>query len=165
MVVNIGNFYRTLFKPQQSLNQIDFSTEQGLSYTFRHFQLRFVLSSIGLRSCEITMKEKTPLSHKVMCFKMLDFETSNSKLEVSKSNSWKITSFSKTIYVTSEGAVSHNVLYYQPLPITRYQVRFMLIIILSNYQQCPLPLCSCNRGQNLRWTEFEEVEHILYSSE
>ena len=25
---------------------------------------------------------------------------------------------------TSEGAVSHNVLYHQPLPITRYQVRF-----------------------------------------
>ena len=27
-------------------------------------------------------------------------------------------------YVTSEGAVSHNVLYYQPLPVTRYQVKF-----------------------------------------
>ena len=27
-------------------------------------------------------------------------------------------------YATSEGAVPHNVLYYQPLPITRYQVRF-----------------------------------------
>ena len=27
-------------------------------------------------------------------------------------------------YITSEGAVSHNVLYYQKLPITRYQVRF-----------------------------------------
>ena len=27
-------------------------------------------------------------------------------------------------YVTSEGAVSHNVLYYQPLPDTRYQVKF-----------------------------------------
>ena len=27
-------------------------------------------------------------------------------------------------YVTSEGVVSHNVLYHQPLPITRYQVRF-----------------------------------------
>ena len=27
-------------------------------------------------------------------------------------------------YVTSEEAVSHNVLYYQQLPITRYQVRF-----------------------------------------
>ena len=42
------------------------------------------------------MKEKTPLSHKVVCFQMLDLETSNSKLEVSKSNSWKITSLSKT---------------------------------------------------------------------
>ena len=27
-------------------------------------------------------------------------------------------------YVTSEGAVSHNVLYYQPLPIALYQERF-----------------------------------------
>ena len=27
-------------------------------------------------------------------------------------------------YVISEGAVSHNVLNYQPLSITRYQVRF-----------------------------------------
>ena len=27
-------------------------------------------------------------------------------------------------YATSEGAVSHIILYYQPLPITRYQVRF-----------------------------------------
>ena len=26
--------------------------------------------------------------------------------------------------VTSEEAVSHNILYYQPLPITRHQVRF-----------------------------------------
>ena len=35
-------------------------------------------------------------------------------------------------YVTSEGAVSHNVLiHYQPLPITRYQVG---LIILSSYE-------------------------------
>ena len=27
-------------------------------------------------------------------------------------------------YVTSEGAVSHNVVYFQPLPITRRQVSF-----------------------------------------
>ena len=39
------------------------------------------------------MKEKTRLSHEVQ---MLDFDTSNSKPEVSKSNSWKNTSFSKT---------------------------------------------------------------------
>ena len=41
------------------------------------------------------MKEKTPLSHKVVCFQMRDFKTSNSNSEVSKSNSWKITSFSE----------------------------------------------------------------------
>ena len=42
------------------------------------------------------MKEKTPLSHKDVCFQMLDFETSKSNSEVSKSNSLKINSFSKT---------------------------------------------------------------------
>ena len=68
------------------------------------------------------MKEKTPLSHEVVPFQMLDFETSKSNYDVSKSNSWKIASFSKTM--TSEGAVSHNVLYYQQLPITCYKVRF-----------------------------------------
>ena len=47
-------------------------------------------------------ERKTPLSHKVVCFQMLDFETSNSKSEVLKSNSWKITSFLKTmLYILS----------------------------------------------------------------
>ena len=69
------------------------------------------------------MREKTPLSHKVVCFQMLDFETSNSKLEVSKIKFVENYFFLKN-YVTSEGAVSHNVFYYQPLPITHYQVRF-----------------------------------------
>ena len=31
-------------------------------------------------------------------------------------------------YIISEEAVSHNVLYYQPLPIARYQWRFMLTL-------------------------------------
>ena len=66
-------------------------------------------------------ERKTPLSHEVVCFQMLDFETSNSKSEVSKSIFLKIASFLKT---TSEGAVSHSVLYHQQLPITRCQVRF-----------------------------------------
>ena len=65
------------------------------------------------------MKEKIPLSHEAVCFQMLDFETSNSKPEVSKSIPWKNYFFLEK-YVTSEGTVSHNVLYYQPLPITRY---------------------------------------------
>ena len=46
------------------------------------------------------MKEKTPLSHEV-CL-MLDFETSKSNSEVSKSNSWKTTSFSKTMSLQRE---------------------------------------------------------------
>ena len=55
---------------------------------------------------------------------MLDFETSNSKSEVSKTNLWKITSSSKN-YGTSEGAVSHHVLYHQPLPDTRHEDEFV----------------------------------------
>ena len=43
------------------------------------------------------MEEKTPLSHEVVCLQMLDFGTSKSNSEVSKSNLWKITSFSKTM--------------------------------------------------------------------
>ena len=68
-------------------------------------------------------RKKIPLSHEVVCFLLVDFETSSPELEVSKSNLWKITYFLEN-YVTSEGAVSHDVLYYQPLPITRHQVRF-----------------------------------------
>ena len=45
---------------------------------------------------------------------------------------------SQKLYVTSEGAVSHNILYYQQLSITRYQVNvnaynyFELIPIVSS---------------------------------
>ena len=61
------------------------------------------------------MKEKTPLSHRVVCFKMLDFETSKSNSEVLKL---------MENYCLSEGVVSQNVLYNQQLPITRYHVSF-----------------------------------------
>ena len=69
------------------------------------------------------MKEKTPLSHVVVCV-MVDFENSNSKSEVFKSISWNFLEN----YVTSEEAISHNILYHQPLPITHHQVR-----IANNY--------------------------------
>ena len=79
-----------------------------------------VLDSIGNRSCKRIMHEKQPL-HKIMCvlircmikgfsWRLLLFD-------------WEINSFSKT-NVTSEGAVSHNVLYYQQLSIARYEVCF-----------------------------------------
>ena len=53
---------------------------------------------------------------------MLDFETSKSNF-VKKKFSVKNYFFLKN-YVTSEGAVSHNVLYYQQLSIARYHVSF-----------------------------------------
>ena len=58
--------------------------------------------AIVIGGCEIIMKEKTFLSYEVVCFQMLDFETSNSKSEVSKSDSWTITSFSKTVSLQRE---------------------------------------------------------------
>ena len=54
---------------------------------------------------------------------MLDFETSSkSNFEISKSNSWKTTSFTKTTLLQREPFLT--MFYYQPLPITRYQVSF-----------------------------------------
>ena len=68
------------------------------------------------------MEEKTPLSHEVVCFQMLDFGTSKPTSEVSKSNSLKITSFVEN-YVTSEEAMFYTI--NSPLPpFTRYQVSF-----------------------------------------
>ena len=60
------------------------------------------------------------------CFQTLDFGTSKSNYEVSKSNSNILEEnyFFLENYVTSERAVSRDVWYYQPLPNTRYQVRF-----------------------------------------
>ena len=68
------------------------------------------------------MEEKTPLSQEV-CFQMLDFGTSKSNSEVLKMKLVENYFFLENC-ITSEGAVSHNFLYYQQLPITRYQVRF-----------------------------------------
>ena len=78
------------------------------------------------------MKEKTPMSHEVVCFLMLDFETSNSKLEVSK-NSWKITSFSKNTSLQRELFLTmFYTINLSPLLVTKKG--FVMIIILSNYQ-------------------------------
>ena len=73
-----------------------------------------------------------------MCFMMLEFGTS---AEVSKSiqifDVWNY-SFLKN-YATSEGAVSHNVLYYQKLSIACYQVSIYannIIWRMTNSVQC-----------------------------
>ena len=87
------------------------------------------------------MQEKRPLSHQVVFFQMLDFRTSKSNSEVLKSTSNILVEYYFFLknYVTSEGVVSHNDLYYQQLSIARYQVSFYATVILSNYQQCPVP--------------------------
>ena len=79
------------------------------------------MNSIGRRSCEIIMEEKTPLSHDVVCFQVPDFGTSKSDSEVSKSNSNILVrnNFFLKNY-TSEGAVSHNCLYYQQRSIPKF---------------------------------------------
>ena len=51
---------------------------------------------------------------------MLDFGTPKSNSEVSKYNLWETTVyFFLENYVTSEVAISHNVLYYQQLSIAK----------------------------------------------
>ena len=67
------------------------------------------------------MKEKAPLSHEVVCFEMLEFGTSNSKLEVSKSNSWKNYFFHEN-YVTSEA---------EPFLTTFYSVNLFPLLVIK----------------------------------
>ena len=56
-------------------------------------------------------------------------------------------------YITLEGAVPHNALYYQQLSIAYYQVSFLLTIILSNYKLCPVTLTDIQHFQNC-WGEI-----------
>ena len=78
---------------------------------------------------------KTPLSYEVVCFLMLDFETSNSKLEVSISNSWKMVSFSKTTSLQRELFLTmFYTIILSPLGLLVIKKDFVIIIILSSYQ-------------------------------
>ena len=79
-------------------------------------------------------RKKHPCHTKLCAFIcMPDFETSSSKLEVSKSNSWKITSLSKTKTLQREPFLTmFYTINLSPLLVTKWGL--MLIIILSNYQ-------------------------------
>ena len=69
------------------------------------------------------MEEKKHPCH----LKLLDFGTSKSNSEISKSNSNILVEnyFFLENYVTSEGADSHNALYYQQLSIACIQSQFL----------------------------------------
>ena len=77
-------------------------------------------------SCERIMEQKnTPFFAQVVCFSMLDFETSKSNSEVSKSNSniFVRNYFFLKTEITSMEPFLTNMLYYQH-SIIHYQVRF-----------------------------------------
>ena len=67
------------------------------------------------------MEEKNTLvTRSCVLSQMLDFGTPKSNSEVSKYNLWETTVyFFLENYVTSEVAISHNVLYYQQLSIAK----------------------------------------------
>ena len=69
------------------------------------------------------MKENTPLFYKFVCFQMPVNKASGLK----SFNIWVRNYLFLKNYVTSEGAVSHNVLYSQQLSIGCYQVSFYAI--------------------------------------
>ena len=70
------------------------------------------------------MKKKHYLHKQCVCFQMHNKKAS-AELFISVRN---------YLFLTSEGAVSHNVSYYRQLPITRYQVSFYADISLSDLQ-------------------------------
>ena len=78
------------------------------------------------------MKEKTPLSHhghtKLCPFRCLISRCQNSKYEVSKSNSWKISSFYKwELFLTMSYTIN-------PSTLLVTKKSFMTMIFFSNYQ-------------------------------
>ena len=111
--------------------------------------------SIGHRSCKRIMKEKTPLLHKFVCFQMpiKGFRV------WSLLNIWVRNYLFLKNYITSEGAVSHNVLYYQQLSIARYKVSF------SAYNYLRLPMVSSafklNTNMCLNWFELYSLHSVF----
>ena len=79
------------------------------------------MSSIGRRSCEIIMKEKTSLSHKVVCFQMLLVLRSQNQIHGNKLLSQKLC-YITMFYNTNSSLLTH------------YQVRLYANNYLSNYQ-------------------------------
>ena len=63
-------------------------------------------------------ERKTPLSGEVVCFQMLDFDFWDLKIQFwALKNKFVKNYFFLENYVSSEGAISHDYLYYQQLPV------------------------------------------------
>ena len=99
------------------------------------------MGSIGHRICKRIMKEKTPMLHYFVCFQM-----HHKRLQPKSFLIWVRNYFFLKNYSTSEGAFSHNVLYYQQLSIARYQVTFYA----NNYFELLL-MVSVSLNEYLDW--------------
>ena len=63
-------------------------------------------------------------------------------------------------YVTLEGVVSHNVLYYQQLSLARYQVMFYANIYFESHQTCTEPL----KQYVILWDNYERKNTLVTRS-
>ena len=116
------------------------------------------LSLNGLRRCQIIMEEKNTLVTPSCVlsdawFWDFKFKTWGLKIKFVEND------FFHENCVTSEGAVSHNVLYCQPLPITHHQVRFYA----NNYFEL-LPIVSTAFTLGYPWIYFWAVCSCLFSA-
>ena len=64
--------------------------------------------------------------------------------------------------ITSEGASSHNVLYYQPLPITRYQLRFYANKYFEYSVPLPLSIIFMERVSNVLFKWAISANQVIY---
>ena len=110
------------------------------------------------------MKEKTLLSNEVVCvFRWLIARPQVLNMRYRNQNSWKMTSFSKTMALQREPFLT--MFYTNNLsPSLVTQKGFMLIIILSNYQQCPLPLNKNYTLEEFLQPQNPEAEYIHMTS-
>ena len=95
----------------------DQSSPHHLVYLNIHMHKIKNLRKFELNWSSMLREKKIPLfKHEVVCFQMLEFETSKFISDRSRNQIRGKLFFSLKNYVTSEGPVSHNVLYYQQLP-------------------------------------------------
>ena len=145
-MINIFFFFYRLW-PLLLIVEDQFSHEVYLNITIHKitnlWKFEFNWSS-NLRDNNERIKKKP--CHMKWCFQMLDFGTSTSNSEVSKSNSWKVTSFSKTTLLHREPFDTicytiNSIAYYQVslyannyfeyLPIVFYAFKFYMIIFFN----------------------------------
>ena len=97
------------------------------------------LNSIGRQIARDCNGSKNTFVEQVVCFQMLEFETSAKVSNSILIFEWGITFFSDTTFFQREPFL-HNVLYYQQLSINQYQVSFYAD---NNFEWLPIVCAQC----------------------